>query len=75
MHRGPFPDGAAVIGAAVEMTPGACLSTSRPAVTVPWGAMGADERLPRLVPRQSSELFEKLSLPGQPFTFGIELRQ
>jgi hypothetical protein len=30
------------------------------------GAMGADERLPRLVPRQSSELFEKLSLPGAP---------
>src|SRR5215472_16957520 len=30
------------------------------------GAMGADERLSRLVPRRSSGLFEKLSLPGAP---------
>src|SRR5690348_11592924 len=30
------------------------------------GAMGADERLSRLVPRRSSDLFEKMSLPGAP---------
>jgi hypothetical protein len=62
----PFPVGAAMIRAAVEWPPAAVPHYLPPGPCGAMGATSADERLSRLVPRRSSELFEKLSLSGAP---------
>ena len=59
----PFPAGVAVTGPTrngLRRLPSVAAAGPCGAI----GAMGAGERLPRLVPRQSFVLFEKLSLPG-----------
>jgi hypothetical protein len=69
IDRVPFPAGAAVISAALELASAATLSNSCRALRGAMDAMGAmraDERLFRLVPRRSSVSFEKLPLAGAP---------
>jgi hypothetical protein len=62
----PLPGGSGSDRGSRGMTSCGCPQYLPPGLCGAMGAMGAAKRLSRPVPRRSSKLFEKMSLPGAP---------